>query len=181
MIRHRAVLGSQAVDDRSDSRIGLLELLEEVRVFQLVVEVNDAAVAQAGRRKLPEHALVLERVESIAHSRCGKSGDHLHGELLNGGEIAKGAAEGDPDCITVFEKFLDRFARSLATLVNVLDPDAIVLGGGLSNIEALYAQLPVRVERYAFTPEGPSLIVKNRHGDSSGVRGAAWLWPAAKA
>jgi len=57
-----------------------------------------------------------------------------------------------------------------------LDPDIIVLGGGLSNIEALYTELPPRVEHFAFTPEGPSNIVKNVHGDSSGVRGAAWLW-----
>ncbi len=100
------------------------------------------------------------------------------GRALSAGEIARGAADGDPDCAAVFEKFLDRFARALATLVNVLDPDVIVLGGGLSNIDALYAELPARVEHYAFTPEGPSLILKNRHGDSSGVRGAAWLWPA---
>jgi fructokinase len=100
------------------------------------------------------------------------------GRTLNAGEIARGAADGDPDCAAVFEKFLDRFARALATLVNVLDPDAIVLGGGLSNIDALYTELPARVEHYAFMPEGPSLILKNRHGDSSGVRGAAWLWPA---
>jgi fructokinase len=100
------------------------------------------------------------------------------GRALNAGEIAHGAADGDPDCAAVFEKFLDRFARALATLVNVLDPDVIVLGGGLSNIDALYAELPARVEHYAFTPEGPTLILKNRHGDSSGVRGAAWLWPA---
>jgi fructokinase len=99
------------------------------------------------------------------------------GRVLNGADIAKGAAEGDPDCRAVFEMFLDRFARALATIVNVLDPDAIVLGGGLSNIEALYSELPARVESHAFTPEGPSLILKNRHGDSSGVRGAAWLWP----
>ena len=65
---------------------------------------------------------------------------------------------------------------ALAGIVNMLDPDAIVLGGGLSNIDALYRELPPRVERYAFTPEGPTAIVKNLHGDSSGVRGAAWLW-----
>jgi predicted NBD/HSP70 family sugar kinase len=72
--------------------------------------------------------------------------------------------------------FFDRFARAIAGLVNILDPDAIVFGGGLSNIDALYSELPPRVERYAFTPEGPTRIVKNMHGDSSGVRGAAWLW-----
>ena len=74
------------------------------------------------------------------------------------------------------EDFYDRFARSLASIVNVLDPDAIVLGGGLSNIDALYRELPARVERYSFFPEAPPVVLKNIHGDSSGVRGAAWLW-----
>ena len=73
-------------------------------------------------------------------------------------------------------EFYDRFARAIATLVNILDPDVIVMGGGLSNIESLYRELPRRVEAYAFTPEGETRIVKNMHGDSSGVRGAAWLW-----
>jgi fructokinase len=72
---------------------------------------------------------------------------------------------------------LDRFARAISTLVNILDPDCIVIGGGLSNMDILYSELPKRVEAYAFSPQGPTMIVKNRHGDSSGVRGAAWLWP----
>ena len=150
-----------------------------------------AIAGEWGHNPLPRPS--SEEVAEAPPCYCGKSGcieswcsgpalaaqyRARTGRALNGGEIAKGAAEGDPDCVAVFEKFLDRFARSLATLVNVLDPDAIMLGGGLSNIEALYAELPARVERYAFTPEGPSLIVKNHHGDSSGVRGAAWLWPA---
>jgi len=91
-------------------------------------------------------------------------------------QIVEAAAHGDAIALDHMEAFYDRFARSIATIVNVLDPDVIVLGGGLSNIEALYHELPPRVEHYAFTPEGPSKIVKNRHGDSSGVRGAAWLW-----
>ena len=91
-------------------------------------------------------------------------------------EIVLAAKGGDADAITVIEGFYDRFARSIATLVNILDPDAIVLGGGLSNIDALYTELPPRVEHYAFSPEGRTLILKNKHGDSSGVRGAAWLW-----
>ncbi len=92
-------------------------------------------------------------------------------------EIAAEAASGGEDARQVFEAYLDRFARAIAGVVNILDPNAIVIGGGLSKIDALYAELPARVERYAFSPQGPSLIVKNRHGDSSGVRGAAWLWP----
>ena len=75
-------------------------------------------------------------------------------------------------------RFTDRFARALASVVNILDPDVIVLGGGLSNIESLYRDLPPLVERYCFSAETPSRIVKNRYGDSSGVRGAAWLAPS---
>ena len=74
-------------------------------------------------------------------------------------------------------RFTDRFARALALVVNILDPDVIVLGGGLSNIDSLYRDLPPLVERHAFGAEAPPVIAKNRHGDSSGVRGAAWLAP----
>jgi fructokinase len=99
------------------------------------------------------------------------------GRKLIATEIAAEAEGGGQDAKQIFEAYLDRFARAIAGVVNILDPDAIVIGGGLSKIDALYAELPARVERYAFSPQGPSLIVKNRHGDSSGVRGAAWLWP----
>jgi fructokinase len=87
------------------------------------------------------------------------------------------AALSDDVARAVFAAWLDRFARAIATLVNVLDPDAIVIGGGLSRIDRLYAELPPRVEACAFSPQGPSAILRNRYGDSSGVRGAAWLWP----
>jgi fructokinase len=75
-------------------------------------------------------------------------------------------------------RLIDRFARAMATLVNILDPDVIVMGGGVSNIDRLYGELPPLVENYGFNLGGPPRIVKNMHGDSSGVRGAAWLWPA---
>jgi fructokinase len=73
-------------------------------------------------------------------------------------------------------RLIDRLARAMATLVNILDPDVIVMGGGLSNIDRLYGELPPLVEKYGFNLGGPPRIVKNMHGDSSGVRGAAWLW-----
>lgn len=91
-------------------------------------------------------------------------------------DIVEAARNGEPAAITVLEAFYDRFARAISELVNILDPDVIVLGGGVSNIEALYTELPPRVEHYAIAAEGPTRIVKNKHGDSSGVRGAAWLW-----
>ena len=74
-------------------------------------------------------------------------------------------------------RFIDRFARALASVVNILDPDIIVLGGGLSNIPSLYRDLPKLVEGYAFKPEAAPKILQNHYGDSSGVRGAAWLAP----
>ncbi len=88
------------------------------------------------------------------------------------------AASGDSEEHAAIGRLIDRFARAMATMVNILDPDVIVMGGGLSNVERLYGELPPLVERYGFNLGGPPRIVKNQHGDSSGVRGAAWLWPA---
>ncbi|MGH7085162.1 MAG: ROK family protein, partial [Acetobacteraceae bacterium] len=71
----------------------------------------------------------------------------------------------------------DRLARGLAVIVNILDPDVIVLGGGLSNMVHLTTVVPERIGRYVFTDVSDTPIVRNKHGDASGVRGAAWLWP----
>lgn len=73
-------------------------------------------------------------------------------------------------------RYADRVARSLATVINILDPDVIVLGGGLSNIAQLYENVPVLLKRYVFSDEVSTRLVAAAHGDSSGVRGAAWLW-----
>ena len=92
--------------------------------------------------------------------------------------IAEAAATGDPmanDCLDLYQ---DRLARSLASIINVLDPDAIVLGGGLSNLTRLYPALPALLKSYTFSADTGTPIVRAMHGDSSGVRGAAWLWPA---
>ena len=89
------------------------------------------------------------------------------------------AAAGDARAQQALARHVDRLARGLAVVVNFLDPDVIVLGGGLSNMDHLYAELPPRISRYVFSDVARTPIVKNRHGDSSGVRGAAWLWPAA--
>jgi fructokinase len=88
------------------------------------------------------------------------------------------ATSGGAEERAAMDRWIDRLARGLGTVVNIIDPDAIVLGGGLSNIARLYDDLPPLVEKYGFTLGGPPKIVKNMHGDSSGVRGAAWLWPA---
>ena len=96
------------------------------------------------------------------------------GRRLTGAEIV---ALGDRDSEAVLDRYIDRLARGLAVICDILDPDVIVLGGGMSNVEALYGRLPGIVARYAFTDVFETKIVKAAHGDSSGVRGAAWLWP----
>jgi fructokinase len=96
------------------------------------------------------------------------------GRAMGAEEIAAGA---EPDAVAAMGRQIDRLARGLANICNILDPDVIVLGGGLSNIARLYDELPPLVEKYGFTLGAPPRIVKNKHGDSSGVRGAAWLWP----
>ena len=88
------------------------------------------------------------------------------------------AAAGDRKAQEALDRHADRLARGLAQVVNLLDPDVIVLGGGLSNMEHLYTALPPLVRRFVFSDFVQTPIVRNKHGDSSGVRGAAWLWPA---
>lgn len=83
--------------------------------------------------------------------------------------------QGDAAARHCFELYTDRLARSLATYVNFLDPDIIVLGGGMSNVDELYSALPSAVRSYVFGGEFDTPIIKARYGDSSGVRGAAWL------
>ena len=92
--------------------------------------------------------------------------------------IVAGAERGEIPAQQALERFLERFGRALASVVNVLDPDVVVLGGGLSRIDALYDRGTRSVARYVFNDELRTPIVRNHHGDSSGVRGAAWLWPA---
>lgn len=77
-----------------------------------------------------------------------------------------------------FARLCDRLARALGAVINLVDPEVIVLGGGLSNIDALYEQVPAGWAPYIFSDIIETRLVKNKHGDSSGVRGAAWLWPA---
>ena len=89
------------------------------------------------------------------------------------------AQGGDPVAIRALDAHADRLGRALAQVVNFLDPDAIVLGGGLSNMVHLYARLPDLVARNVVSPHFTTPILRNVHGDSSGVRGAAWLWPIA--
>lgn len=93
-------------------------------------------------------------------------------------DVSALAQNGDSTAELAMQQFLDHFGKSMATVINILDPDAIVLGGGLSNIDRLYTEGRDGIGRYIFNDEVKTPILKNRHGDSAGVRGAAWLWPA---
>jgi fructokinase len=88
------------------------------------------------------------------------------------------AATREADARATLATYQDRLARGLASVVNIVDPDVIVLGGGLSNIDAIYEGLLERIASYAFSDALATRVERARHGDSSGVRGAAWLWPA---
>jgi fructokinase len=122
---------------------------------------------------------------------CGKTGcietflsgpglalDHRHttGEALDAAAIAARAAAGEAKARASLARYEDRLARSLATVINLLDPDAIVLGGGLGRIERLYREVPRLWGRYVFSDGVATRLLPPRHGDASGVRGAAWLW-----
>jgi fructokinase len=91
--------------------------------------------------------------------------------------LVRSAAAGDPAAEATLARYEDRMARSLATVVNLLDPDAIVLGGGMSNMGRLYEAVPRIWTKYAFSDRVDTPLRAAVHGDSSGVRGAAWLWP----
>ena len=92
-------------------------------------------------------------------------------------ELAGWADSGDPVAETVLEDYAHRLARALASVINLLDPDVIVLGGGLSNLDRLYTAVPSLWAQWVFSDRVDTRLVPNLHGDSSGVRGAAWLWP----
>lgn len=101
------------------------------------------------------------------------------GEKLKGHEIVECAHQGDVAAQEVLANYYDQVARGLATIINTIDPDVIVLGGGASNIKALYTEVPKLLPHYVFGRECDTPIVPAVHGDSSGVRGAAWLNPLA--
>ncbi|HEY5897536.1 MAG TPA: ROK family protein [Burkholderiales bacterium] len=113
---------------------------------------------------------------------CGRAG--CIETYLSGPGFSRSHGSQPPEAImqqgAPFAAYAERLARSLASVINVLDPDVIVLGGGLSNVERLYTEVPRLWTRYVFSDHVATRLLRHRHGDSSGVRGAAWLWdPAA--
>ncbi|MBK8174124.1 MAG: ROK family protein [Rhodospirillales bacterium] len=99
------------------------------------------------------------------------------GMTLAATEIAARAAAGEPQAEHALQRYVHRLARALATIINVLDPDVIVLGGGMSNIAKLYEDVPKIWQQWVLSDRIETALRPNHHGDSSGVRGAAWLWP----
>jgi fructokinase len=91
-------------------------------------------------------------------------------------EVIAAMRAGDAKARASYERYASRLGRGLAAIVNVLDPDVIVLGGGMSNVDELYRDLPSIIGRYVFSDSFTTPVRRNVHGDSSGVRGAAWLW-----
>ena len=99
------------------------------------------------------------------------------GHALRTREIVHAASTGDSEAGATLRIYHDRLARALAALINVLDPDVIVLGGGMSNLPDLAPSVSAQLPRYVFSNTVETRVVRNAHGDASGVRGAAWLWP----
>ena len=99
------------------------------------------------------------------------------GRNLSSPEIVEGAEAGDEEARATLERYHDRLARALAVVINIVDPEVVVLGGGMSNIPGLAEAVGERLPEWVFTDEVAARVVPNVHGDSSGVRGAAWLWP----
>jgi predicted NBD/HSP70 family sugar kinase len=153
-----------------------------------VLNGANAIAGEWGHNPLPmpqQHDLPLP------HCYCGRSGcietylsgpgmarDHsaVTSEMLNSPEILARVAEGDARCEATLRRYEERLARALAQVINILDPDVIVLGGGMSNIDRLYDNVPRLWTTHVFSDHVATRLLRNRHGDSSGVRGAARLW-----
>ena len=112
-------------------------------------------------------------------SGTGLERDHraATGAALAAPQIIEAARSGESLAAASLDRYLDRLARGLAVAVDLIDPDVIVLGGGMSNVDELYQRLPAQIGPYVFSDVFETPVVKAMHGDSSGVRGAAWLWP----
>lgn len=160
-------------------------------VQQQVVTGANRIAGEWGHNSLPNPH---EEESSPVFCYCGRSGcieswlsgpgliaDHRRngGDVQNVEEIVTLAAQGDPLCVASLERYERRLAKALALVINILDPDVIVLGGGLSNIGQLYDRVPTLWSEYVFSDHVETRLVRPQHGDSSGVRGAAWLWHGA--
>lgn len=127
--------------------------------------------------ELPGPSCFCGRLNCLENWVSGPGFARAHGSGQDAHAIVRAAAEGEPGAMASLDAYVDRLARGLAVIADILDPDVIVLAGGMSNIETLYARLPAAIESYTFSDVFVTPVRKAFHGDSSGVRGAAWLWP----
>lgn len=133
----------------------------------------------------------LQPFDVIRDCYCGKQGcietflsgpglsanvKALTGQSLNSRQIVQLAEQGDELYLQQMDYYYDQMARALAHVINIVDPDAIVLGGGMSNIQGIYRQAPGRLGQYVFSDYVETRLLPPKYGDASGVRGAAWLW-----
>jgi fructokinase len=105
--------------------------------------------------------------------------DHLRvtGQKLDALAIGKAAEAGGTEAQATLARWRERLARALAVVINILDPDVVVIGGGLSRLDSLYGTLPDLLSKWCFSDSVSTPVRPALHGDASGVRGAAWLWP----
>jgi fructokinase len=113
----------------------------------------------------------------------GLAADHrrVTGEEQTAVVIGERANEGDPGAAATLDRYVERLGRALAVVVNIVDPEVVVLGGGVSNLPGLPQRVSQALPAHVFSDQVVTRVVRNRHGDSSGVRGAAWLWTEAEA
>lgn len=151
---------------------------------------RNAIAGEWGHNRLPS---IDDDDRPVPRCWCGRDGcietylsgpalaaDHArrHGGTRDARAIVAAASAGDAAARETMNRYVGRLAKALASVVNVLDPDVVVLGGGLSNVDLLYDALPPMLATRVFSDTVTTPVVRNRHGDASGVRGAAWLWPA---
>ena len=161
-----------------------------IAIRQRILEGPNQIAGEWGHNPLPW--MTDEERSTATPCYCGKTGcvetflsgpgferDYavLSNDQKTSPEIVSASANGNSHAISALRKYQDRLARSLAVVINVLDPDAIVLGGGMSNLPDLPSAVTALLPRYVFSDRVVTSVRLNLHGDSSGVRGAAWLWP----
>jgi fructokinase len=160
-----------------------------IAIRQRIHEGPNQVAGEWGHNPLPW--MTEEERASAPNCYCGKYGcvetflsgpgferDYalLSGAQCSSQDIVRAAVAGDTHAIQTLERYQDRLARALAAVINLLDPDVIVLGGGMSNLPDLASAVSAELRRYVFSDTVLTKVVLNVHGDSSGVRGAAWLW-----
>ena len=129
-----------------------------------------------GRDELPGHYCYCGKAGCIETFLSGPALERDFGGKVAAAEVVRLAEEGDDKAEGVLSRYEDRLARALASVINIFDPHVIVLGGGLGNVRRLYREVPRLWGEYVFSDAVDTKLVPPKHGDSSGVRGAAWLW-----